>query len=136
MEAIVQELASLHHMKTWTLIPWKPEIKVPELKWVYHIKRDTTGTIDRYKAFSAVVKLVSFCMLLIMGPEEAMAMIQLDMKATYVHGKLGETMYVQQLLGCPGTEAKVCLLHKVLHGPEELGHSWYLALDDILRMLG
>ncbi|BBN68150.1 Glycosyl hydrolases family 31 protein [Prunus dulcis] len=36
--------------KTWTLVPHTPSMNVLPNKWVYHIKRKSDGTIERYKA--------------------------------------------------------------------------------------
>lgn len=154
VEAMKQELASLHDMKTWVLVPRKPDMKVVRSKWVYRIKRDAAGNIDKYKArlvavgcsqvegvdyfetFSPVVKLTSLRILLALGLNERMVMRQLDVKTAYLHGKLDETVYMEPPLGCPGTDGKVCLLKKALYGLKQSGRMWYLTLDDVLRKQG
>ena len=48
--AMDEEMASLMANKTWTLEEAPPGIKPIPVKWVFKIKRDSNGNIERYKA--------------------------------------------------------------------------------------
>jgi len=48
--AIQSELDSLREKKTWTLVKRDPNQKVIGSKWVFALKRDEQGTVQRYKA--------------------------------------------------------------------------------------
>ena len=48
--AIQYELNSLEAKKTWTLVNRNPSLKVIGSKWVFALKRDEEGNIQRYKA--------------------------------------------------------------------------------------
>lgn len=153
--AMEEELSSLHKMRTWTLVPRTAEIKAVKSKWVFRIKRNASGHIDKYKArlvavgcsqvqgidffetFSPVVKLTSMRTLLALGLERNMVMRQLDVKTAYLHGELRETVYMEPPQGYPGSDGtKVCLLNKALYGLRQSGRTWYLTLDEILRKQG
>lgn len=54
MNAINEEITSLVKNKTWDLIPLPPERKVIDNRWVFKIKRDKDGNIDKYKAHLVV----------------------------------------------------------------------------------
>lgn len=153
-EAMNEELTSLHKMKTWTLVPRESGMKVIKSKWVYRIKRDAAGNIDKYKArlvavgssqvegldyfetFSPVVKLTSLRTLLALGLQQGLVMRQLDVKTAYLHGTLEETVYMEPPAGSTCTDGKVCRLNKALYGLKQSGRTWYLTLDNILRQQG
>ena len=44
------EFTSLQQTGTWTLVPHEPHMNVVGCKWVYRLKRNADGTINRYKA--------------------------------------------------------------------------------------
>jgi hypothetical protein len=45
-----EEYNALMQNKTWHLVPPNSTKKLIDCKWVYHIKKQADGTIDRYKA--------------------------------------------------------------------------------------
>jgi hypothetical protein len=47
---IEDEFSALHRQQTWTLVPSYPSQNVVGYKWVYKIKRNSDGTVSRYKA--------------------------------------------------------------------------------------
>ena len=49
-QAMDEELTSLHENKTWTLTTLPPGCTAIPVKWVYKVKRDANGNIERYKA--------------------------------------------------------------------------------------
>ena len=44
------EYVALMDNKTWHLVPSSSNKNLIDCKWVYHIKENANGTIDRYKA--------------------------------------------------------------------------------------
>lgn len=50
MHAINEEITSFVENKTWDLIPLPPGRKVIDNRWVFKIKRDKDGNIEKYKA--------------------------------------------------------------------------------------
>lgn len=152
-EAMDDEMRSLHDADTWVLVDRQPGMKVVKSKWVYRIKRNEKGDIQKYKArlvavgasqiqgvdyyetFSPVVKLTSLRTLLALANEENMVMRQLDVKTAYLHGVLEEEVFMEQPPGSSMTSQKVCKLHKSIYGLKQSGRTWYQTLDKTLRGL-
>lgn len=152
--AMQEELRSLHDAETWTLVDRRPGMKVIKSKWVYRIKRDENGEIQRYKArlvavgasqvqgidyhetYSPVVKLTSLRLLLALANEENMAIRQLDVKTAYLHGVLEEEVFMEQPPSGNIKPDKVCKLQKSIYGLKQSGRTWYQTLDNTLKDLG
>ena len=49
-KAMIDEFMALIHNQTSSLVPKSPNLHVIGCKWVYKIKLQPNGTIDRYKA--------------------------------------------------------------------------------------
>ena len=45
-----EELSALHKTDTWDLVPLPPSKSVVGCRWVYKIKTNFDGSIERYKA--------------------------------------------------------------------------------------
>lgn len=48
--AMQDEITALKRNNTWTLVPPTPFINIVGCKWVFRIKHNSDGTIQRYKA--------------------------------------------------------------------------------------
>jgi hypothetical protein len=133
-----EETAALHQNQTWHLVPanLKSRRNVIDCKWVYRIKRNSDGTIDRYKAclvakgfkqrygidyedtFSPVVKATTIRVVLAISVSHGWSLRQLDVKNAFLHGVLDEEVYMKQPPGFtdPNFPTHVCKLDKALYG--------------------
>lgn len=48
-QAMDEELSALHKTNTWDLVPLPPSKSVVGCRWVYKIKTNSDGSIERYK---------------------------------------------------------------------------------------
>lgn len=48
-KAIYKELASLEKNNTWTLVELPEDRKLVDNKWVFKVKRNSDGKVERYK---------------------------------------------------------------------------------------
>lgn len=131
-----EEIQSLHRNSTWTLVA-KPDNKnIIGSKWVYKIKYNENGTIDRFKArlvakgfkqisgidfnetFSPVIKHTTIRLVLALTVNLNWTIRQLDIRNAFLHGTLKETAYIEQPLGFidPNYPSHVCKLNKSLYG--------------------
>jgi hypothetical protein len=137
------------------LQPLPPGRKAVACRWVFALKRDAKGTVERYKArlvakgfsqkpgidYGEIWAPVSQCKALrILIAVEAMDDLhlhQLDVKTALLNGTVEEELYMQQPPGYAGQgDQRVCRLHRALYGLKQASRSWHLALKDFLCSLG
>ena len=119
---------------TWSLIPSHPSQNVVGCKWVFRVKKNPDGTIDRHKArlvakgfhqqagvdfqetFSPVAKPVTIRILLTLVVQNNWFLNQLDISNAFLHGDLKEDVYMQQPPGFidPNSPSFVCKLQEIL----------------------
>ena len=94
--------------------------------------------IDYNETFSPVVKHSSIRILLAIVVQRDWELHQLDVKTTFLHGTLEETIFMEQPRGFikPGDEGKVCLLKKSLYGLKQSSRQWYLTFNDYIQQIG
>ena len=101
-----EELSTLHKTDTWDLVPLPPGKSVVGFRWVYKIKTNSDGSIERYKArlvakeysqqygmeyeetFSLVAKMTTIHTLIILISVRQWYISQLDVKNTFLNGDL------------------------------------------------
>ena len=125
------------------------------MKWVYKIKRDASGNVERYKArlvakgfrqlegvdftevFAPVSKHATLRALLARVAHHDMELHQLDIKTAFLNGQLEEEVYMEQPPGYAGGGAgNVCRLHRALHGLKQAlkqaPRAWHKRLSEEL----
>ncbi|KAK2574783.1 hypothetical protein KPH14_013025, partial [Odynerus spinipes] len=143
-EAMDEEIDSLLKNDTWEIVPAPQDRKPVSCKWVYKIKRNAEGKIERYKArlvargfsqkygtdydevFAPVVRQTTFRTLLTIAGKESMIVKHYDAKTAFLNGQLKETIYMTQPEGyeIPGKENMVCRLKKSLYGLRQAAKVW------------
>ena len=150
------EYDSIIKNKTWALVDLPPERKAIGCKWVFKIKYNAAGDVDRYKArlvakgfsqtqgvdfnetFAPVAKFNSIRILLALAAQRDLEAHQMDVKTAFLNGDLEEDIYMHQPEGFieAGQENKVCKLQRSLYGLKQAGRSWYLKIDSCFSDLG
>jgi transposase InsO family protein len=148
------EYRSLLENDTWELVDATPGIKPIPVKWVFKIKRDAAGKIERYKArlvvkgfmqregidfeevFAPVSKHTTLRALLAIAAEQDLELHQLDIKTAFLNGELEEQVYMKQPPGYEDGTGKICHLKKTLYGLRQAPRQWHLKLVEILHKMG
>ena len=156
-EAIQKELSMLEKSDTWKLAKQPPKANVVGCKWVFRIKKNAAGEIEKYKArlvakgftqiygvdyyetYAPVARLSSFWLLLAIAAQNSWPIDTFDFDSAYLNSVLGEeeTIYMEQLLGYETGDRRywVWRLHKTLYGLKQGARNWYEALRKALLEL-
>jgi Reverse transcriptase (RNA-dependent DNA polymerase) len=114
LEAMQNEMKSLHENNTFELVKLSRGKKVLKNKWVYQVKFEGQEAKLRYKTrlvvkrfyqkkgvnfeeiFSPVVKMSSIQVVLSLAASLDLKIEQLDIKIAFLHGDLEEELYMEQ----------------------------------------
>lgn len=135
-EACKEEIGSIIKNKTWDLVNLPGGAKPIGLKWVFKIKRNSDGSINKHKAtlvakgyvqrysidfeevFAPVARIETVRFIIALAASYGWEVHHLDVKTAFLHGDLKEVVYVTQPEGfvTKGSEDKVYKLKKALYG--------------------
>lgn len=155
-EALANEINSLIQLGTWELVEKPPNANVIGCKWVFKIKENSDGSLDRYKArlvakgfhqrpgvdfgetFSPVVKPVTVRLVLSLAVSQKWLVKQYDVSNAFLHGQLNEPVYMQQPPGfVDDTKPNhVCRLRRSLYGLKQAPRQWNNCLKEALLQFG
>ena len=155
---IESELKSLEDVQTWRVVERPSGMNVVRCKWVFKIKRNTVGEIDKYKArlvakgysqvqginyddtYTPVARLSSLRTILAITAHNDWDIKVFDFHLAFLNGKLNqdEDIYMDLPPGykidgnykCPVTKLLV-----MLYGSKQGTLKWYLELCQTLRAL-
>ena len=155
-KAANQEYESLISNETWELVELPVGCTPIGCKWVFKIKYNSEGTVERFKArlvakgytqkygvdyeetFSPVVRFTSIRMLLAFAVQHSMLIHQMDVVAAFLNGSLQEDIYMEQPDGYvqAGNEQMVCKLKRSLYGLKQAPRCWNEVFSEYLRSIG
>jgi hypothetical protein len=144
-KAMLEELAALEKNNTWDLVPFPLGKKVVSCKWVYIVKQNPGGKIERYKArlvakgysqtygidydetFAPVAKMSTVRTLISCAANLEWPLYQLDVKNAFLHGDLQEEVYIEIPPGfdTAQTKGKALRLKKALYGLKQSPRAWF-----------
>jgi hypothetical protein len=156
MEALVKEIQALNELDTFELVERPSNQTVLKAKPVCKIKRDASGSIERFKiryvgcgydqregvdyfehhVWAPTGQHATLRVLFVHATTFSLSIRHVDISTAFLHGDLPETVYVEQppILN-DGTD-KVWRLKKSLYGLKQAGRQWHLKLSGVLVELG
>lgn len=160
LKAMNEELIALERNDTWTICSLPPGKHAIGCKWVYKLKFNADGTLERYKArlvakgytqeegidfaetFSPVAKMTTVKTLLSVSATTRWSLHQLDISNAFLNGDLEEEIYMTLPPGYTPKEGEhlppnaVCRLQKSLYGLKQASRQWFLKFRAVLLQLG
>ncbi|CAL2270719.1 unnamed protein product [Prunus armeniaca] len=156
VNAMQEEISALNTQGTWTLVPPPPGVNIVGSKWIYKVKRNSDGSVSRYKArlvaqgfsqtqgfdysetFSPVVRHMTVQLILSLAAMHGWQLRQLDVKNTFLHGDLEEEVYMKQPQGFEDSTHPqyVCKLRKSLYGLKQAPRAWNAKFTGHLPAIG
>lgn len=155
-KAMDVELEAIELNKTWSVVSLPPGKNIVGCKWVYTIKYNADGTIERYKArlvakgftqqegvdyfdtFSPIAQLASVRLILALAAKKGWSLTQMDVTNAFLHSELEEEIYMSlPQEGYTPTSGSlppnhVCRLHKSIYGLKQASRQWYKCLSKAL----
>ncbi|KAK8672863.1 hypothetical protein V6N13_111220 [Hibiscus sabdariffa] len=127
LEAMRSEMNSMSENQVWTLVEPPEGIKPIGCKWVFKKKTDMDGNVQTYKG--RLVAKAAF---------HDYEIWQMDVKTTFLNGKLEEDVYMTQPEGfvTPENVGKVCKLQRSIYGLKQASRSWNLRFNDAIKEFG
>jgi hypothetical protein len=156
LEAMEDEIKSMSTNRTWDLEEIPKGAKTIGCKWVYKIKYDSKGNIEKYKGrlvakgytqregidynetFSPVSCKDSFRIIMALVANFDLELHQMDVKTAFLNGDLYEDVYMTQPKGfvVKGKEHLGCCLRKSIYGLKQASRQWNLKFDETITKFG
>jgi hypothetical protein len=131
-----EELDQIEKNDTWELVPGPKNKNVIDTKWVYKNKLNEYGQVTRNNAilvckgyaqvegidfeetFSPVSRLEAICLILAYAFSKNIKVYQMDIKSSFLNGKLEEEVYIEKLEGFKLSENTdyMCKIKMALYG--------------------
>ena len=155
-DAMESEYSSLLKNDTWDLVPPPEEKNIVGSRWVFKVKHDENGSVNRFKprlvaqgysqvkgvdydeVFSPVARNTSVRSLLALANAHDLEILQMDVKTAFLNGSLDCEIYMSQPEGFvdPDRPNHVCKLKKSIYGLKQSARCWNTTLDEYLKSAG
>ena len=151
-----EEIRALEKNETWEIVEKPKDKKAVGCRWIYTVKYQSDGTLDRYKArlvakgytqtygidyeetLAPVAKMNTVRIILSLAAHFGWEMHQVDVKNAFLHGSLEEEVYMKIPLGYGAINEgdKVCRLKKVLYGLKQSPCAWFEKFTQAMVSVG
>lgn len=159
-KAMNVEFEGMDRNETFTVVSLPPGKNVVGCRWIYTIKYNADGTVERPKArlvakgytqqegldytytFSPVAKMTSVKLILSLAASQGWSLDQMDVTNAFLHSELDEEIYMSLPLGYtppPGVSLPpnpVCRLNKSIYGLKQASRQWYNCFSSVLLANG
>ena len=153
-EAVQKELDGLIGNQTWQEEKLPKNVNQVTSKWVFTVKYNIDGSIERYKArlvargftqiygqdfeetFAPTIRIDSLRMLMAIMAVEDMEAEQVDVNNAFTESKLRETIYMKPPLGVEIRPGSTLRLLQSLYGLKQSAREWYLRCSKVLKGIG
>jgi len=140
---------------TWTIVELPDGQRAIGSKWVYKVKHNADGTIERYKAcvvakgfnqrpgqdyfetFASTMRQATVRIVLALAAIEDMELRSVDISYAFTNSDIDAEIYMEQPEGFKqGGKRYVCRLNKSLYGLKQSSRLWGETLGNVLLKLG
>ncbi|CAI5476854.1 unnamed protein product [Closterium sp. Yama58-4] len=153
-KAMESELKSIEENDTFELVELPEGRTAITSKWLFKIKSDADGKIERYKSrlvakgyqqkenvdykelFAPMVKPTTLRTLLAGAAIKGWVVKQLDIVTAFLNGILEEEIFMAQPEGFDDGSGRVWKLKKALYGLKQAPRQWYLKVREVLEEIG
>ena len=151
---MAEELHALEKNQTWELVDLPLNKVAIGCKWIYKIKTQSDGTVERYKArlvakgynqeygvdyeetFAPVARLTSVRTLLAIASARHWNLHQMDVKNAFLHVDLAKEVYILPPPGVSHAPYQVCRLRHSLYKLKQALRAWFTKFSSTIISLG
>ena len=153
---MTEEIDNCHETSTWDIVPYEEGMHVLGCRWVFRTKLNADGTLLKRRprlvakgyeqsegiyyldTFSPVVRTATIQAVLHTATVLQWDIRQFDVKYTFLHGDLHETVYMRQPAGFVDKDRPdhVCLLRKAIYGLKQAPRVWFDKFNTFLLDFG
>nr|CCA27625.1 putative polyprotein [Albugo laibachii Nc14] len=153
-KAIADELKALKEKKTWKMQKKEDNQKVIGTKWVFTIKRNEHGEIQRYNArlvafgyrqtygvdyeetYSPVANMNSIRVFLSVCCQEGFLVHQYDVNTAFLNGHPEGEVFIYPQRGVEGKQNQICKLNRSLYGLKQSAATWLNTISEVFTYMG
>ena len=117
-DAMIEEYNSIMKNDVWEVVPRPTRKSVVTSRWLYKSKHVVDGSIEKYKTkfvargftkkegidydetFAVVAKYTTIITIISLAAVFGWKLHQMDVKTTFLNGKIDEEVYIKQPKGC------------------------------------
>ena len=154
-QAMQEEYLMHLENRTWEIVKLPPGKKAIASGWVFRVKRNPDGSVERYKGrlvakgfsqrpgqdytevFAPASRSASVRLVLAISAIEDLHLHSVDISHAFIHGELEEEIYMKQPEGFEEMGPDyVCKLQRSLYGLKQAGRVWNKKLHSVLTLIG
>lgn len=155
MTAMEREMECLR-THVWDLVELPRDQKAVRSKWVFKLKMNADGSVERYTArlvaqgftqkfgvdydetICPVVRFELFQTVIALAVQNGLKLHQMDVATAFLNGELKEEVYMKQpeSFVTKGQEHLVCRLKRSIYGLKQSSRCWNSVLDKRLKKMG
>ncbi|GKE56067.1 retrovirus-related pol polyprotein from transposon TNT 1-94 [Tanacetum coccineum] len=152
IDAMQEEIHEFKRLEVWELVPCPDNVFLIKLKWIYKVKRDESGGVQKNKdrlvaqgfrqeegidfeeSFAPVSRIEAIRIFVANAAHKNMTIYQMDVKTAFLNGELKEEVYVSQPDGFVNQDnlSHVYKLKKALYCLKQAPRAWYDMLSSFL----
>jgi hypothetical protein len=153
-DARLEELGRMADLRAWELVEPTQEMNILGSRWVFTLKRNPDGTLERYKArlvaqgfgqkegidfdqtFASTAGMTTVRTFLAMVGLFNLHCHQLDVTTAFLYGEVDKDIYMRQPPGHTDGTPRVCKLIRSIYGLKQSPRIWQQKLEASLVKLG
>jgi Reverse transcriptase (RNA-dependent DNA polymerase)/Pol polyprotein, beta-barrel domain/gag-polypeptide of LTR copia-type/GAG-pre-integrase domain len=155
MEACIYEMDALAKNKTFKWVEKPADRQTVGSRWVFKIKRDSSGDITGYRArvvakgytevpgvdffetYAPTIRKQSFLVILALAAKHDLELVHFDVKSAFLNPVLKELIYMDAPNGfTPPKPGMVWQLLRSLYGLKQAAREWYLEMRNEFGKVG
>ncbi|KAF7578672.1 UBN2 multi-domain protein [Pyrenophora tritici-repentis] len=135
--AILEEIIALMENRTWEEVPKPKDANMVDSKWVFTVKTNLDGTVERFKArLVARVRMDTLRLFMATVAAENLECFHFDIKNAFTESHLKEEIFLKQPQGVEVKKGYVLKVLRSLYGLKQAARDWNLLIKKELLAWG